>query len=227
MISIGLSLLAVKWLDIHIRSDRPSITVHSVLRASRRFPPPSLPPFPSSFSTPGETANQSPPPSSSWSTKLSCGQASPTPSSTPRRRQSNRFLKIHNRGTNEAFGLFLPPSLPPSTCRVSCFCLAVASNWIRATEPPLSHAKNAFSAPSSGKREDRLSRASRADVEDWLGSHLPRGVNVVDSRERCGSSLADRAACRRRRLGNSCCGHARHSCSVCNTATFCRHSLIG
>ena len=44
MISIGLSLLAVKWLDIHIRSDRPSITVHSVLRASRRFPPPSLPP---------------------------------------------------------------------------------------------------------------------------------------------------------------------------------------
>ena len=114
MISIGLSLLAVKWLDIHIRSDRPSITVHSVLRASRRFPPPSLPPFPSSFSTPGETANQSPPPSSSWSTKLSCGQASPTPSSTPRRRQSNRFLKIHNRGTNEAFGLFLPPSLPPS-----------------------------------------------------------------------------------------------------------------
>ena len=70
-----------KLRNLHIRTTIHQSPFTLLARRVRRVRPPrpSPPPFPSSFSTPGETANQSLPSSSSWSTSsLSCGQ-SPSP----------------------------------------------------------------------------------------------------------------------------------------------------
>ena len=116
-------------------------------------------------------------------------------------RQSNRFLKIHNRRTNEAFGRTDCSS--SSSRRVSCFCLAVNSNWIRATERLRCHMRKTHSRchrqarKGSEAQPERMLNIGRAvdnisflreNVVDWSGECV--AVVVLFSPIECRADVA-------------------------------------
>ena len=153
-------------------------SIHSLPRFRRRFPRLERPQISHRFS-------------SSWSSSssaLSCGLSQSVGCLSAR--QSNRFLKIHNRRTDaEAFGLF--PSLPsyaPSTAMIArslplvafpvSALLAVTSNWIRATARRC-HMRKTHSRQSA--QLGRMLKIGRA----WVYSvdNISYEKNVVNSSE--------------------------------------------
>ena len=126
-------------------------------------------------------------------------------------RQSNRFLKIHNRRTPKPLDCSrLFPSLPSYAASTAMIArsvplvafpvsalLAVTSNWIRATERRC-HMRKTHSRQSA--QLGRMSEIGRAwgsilsTTSPWSKTSSTRALVVV--------ALSDRVACcRRRRLG--------------------------